>query len=204
MRGGVALRDGRCVAAERPVPDGLRRIVEALLSDLPQALAPDYASELNPQLEAWTAALAARLTRGLLLLIDYGYPRPLYYAPERAMGTLLCHYRHRAHDDPFLWPGLQDITASVDFTAVAEAGVAAGLDLVGYTTQGNFLIGSGMETEFEALRAAEPEGLHRLSQQVQQLTLPGEMGERFQVLGLARGLDAVPTGFSLRDLRNRL
>jgi SAM-dependent MidA family methyltransferase len=109
------------------------------------AQAPGYGSEINLRLPPWLKALGLSLDAGLVLLVDYGYPRAAYYQPDRTMGTLMCHLRHQAHDDPYTHIGLQDITAHVDFTAVAEAGVAAGFDLAGFTTQAHFLIGCGID-----------------------------------------------------------
>jgi SAM-dependent MidA family methyltransferase len=136
------------------------------------------------------------LRRGALLLMDYGYPRAAYYHPERSMGTLMCHYRQRAHADVFLYPGLQDITAHVDFTAVAEAGTASGLELAGYTTQAHLLMALGVAGLADAdMRAA---------QQVKLLTLPEEMGERFKAIGFTRDVDAPLRGFGLLDLSRQL
>lgn len=178
--------------------------VEAILTAC-GPLAPGYCFEINLELEAWIAAVAAALERGLILLVDYGYPRREYYHPERSGGTLMCHYRHRAHDDPLILPGLQDITAHVDFTAVAEAGTRAGLEVAGYATQAWFLLGSGLqELAARALEGAPDVERARISHQVQRLTLPGEMGERFKVMALARDLDQLLGGFSLRDERGRL
>ncbi|MGH8369705.1 MAG: class I SAM-dependent methyltransferase, partial [Gammaproteobacteria bacterium] len=117
----------------RPPAPELRDALAALEASLPSPLAIGYSSELCLRLPAFIRALAGTLERGAMLFVDYGYPRAAYYHPDRSMGTLMCHYRQRAHDDPFLYPGLQDITAHVDFTAVAEAGVAKGLELAGYT-----------------------------------------------------------------------
>ena len=163
-----------------------------------------YSSEINLRLEPWLRALVERMRRGYLLLIDYGYPRHEYYHPERDQGTLICHYRHRAYADSYLLPGLQDMTANVDFSALAEAGRRNGLHLVGYTTQAHFLIDSGLE---RLLAASDPDDVQRhlqLMQGVKKLTLPSEMGERFKVMALA--LDAPPglSGFATRDLRARL
>lgn len=202
----------RCVAWEAPhfvwrdVPAdaALSRAVAELQADLDAPLPNDYSSELNTALPGWVSSLAAALECGVALLIDYGYPRREYYLPERSMGTLMCHYRHRVHDDPLIMTGLQDITAHVDFTAVAKAGLAAGLGLAGYTTQAHFLLGSGLP---ELAAASNPDNLHAhltLTDQIKTLTLPGEMGERFKVLALARGIDVPLRGFALRDLRNRL
>jgi SAM-dependent MidA family methyltransferase len=138
------------------------------------------------------------------LFIDYGYPRHEYYAPERRTGTLICHYRHRAHDDVFFWPGLQDLTAFVDFTALAEAGEACGMELSGYTSQSLFLLGCGLDEILAGrLESAPDQGLP-LSAEARQLTLPGMMGERFQVMALNRELPMELRGFGLRDLSYRL
>ena len=147
------------------------------------------------------------MERGLALFIDYGYPRSEYYLPERRDGTLMCHYRHRAHGDAFFWPGLQDITAWVDFTALAEAADACDLEVLGYTSQAMFLLGCGLDQVLAEEMAGRADGGLSLSAEARQLTLPGMMGERFQVMGLGRGLDpedAPLCGFSLQDLRYRL
>ncbi|GAB0149534.1 MULTISPECIES: class I SAM-dependent methyltransferase [unclassified Marichromatium] len=177
---------------------GLVEAVEALQA-AGLARAPGYGSEINLRLGPWFAALDGALEHALVLLADYGYPRPLYYHPERDMGTLMCHHRHRAHDDPYRHPGLQDITAHVDFSAVAEAATRAGFGLAGFTTQAHFLIGCGIDT----LLAAAPDPLD-LAQQAKQLLLPDAMGERFKVIGLTRGLDGPWRGFGERDLGDRL
>ncbi|HXG29279.1 MAG TPA: SAM-dependent methyltransferase [Nevskiales bacterium] len=167
-------------------------------------LPPGYASELCTALGPWLTALAQALEAGVLLFIDYGYPRREYYHPERDRGTLLCHYRHHAHDDPLVLPGLQDITASVDFSAVAEAGLAAGLELAGYTSQAYFLFGCGLERLLAEVDPADTRRYLALTGQVKRLTLPGEMGERFQAIALARGLERPLSAFVLFDQRRRL
>ena len=188
----------------RPAPAVLKKAVRQLETERGEAFAHGYRSELHLQLAPWLSAVSVRMTRGLALFIDYGYPRGEYYLPERNEGTLMCHYRHRAHDDPFFWPGLQDITAWVDFTALAEAADACGLDVQGYTTQGMFLAGSGLEAVLQEQAAAAEDGGLALGAEARQLLLPGMMGERFQVMGLGRGLEREPPGFSLLDLRYRL
>ena len=172
---------------------------------------PGYVSEVNLSLGPWMGALAASLRQGLLLLIDYGYEETDYYRAERSMGTLVCHYRHQAHGDPYAHLGLQDITAHVDFSAVARAGQAAGLELAGYTTQAHFLLALGLdELLLERLNGTEVGGDAglKLVLGAKQLVLPAAMGERFRVLGLAKGLTpdgGEPwRGFQLRDLRGRL
>lgn len=151
-----------------------------------------YRSEVLPQLPWWLEAIAGAQRLGAASFIDYGYVRRGFYLPDRRDGTLLCHYRHRAHADPFILPGLQDITASIDFTALAEAGVGAGFEPVAYAFQSEFLIASGLDEVFTAAHAAAPDEVARyaLAQQVKRLTLPGEMGERFQAMLFARELDA--------------
>lgn len=155
---------------------------------LPQPAQGEYVTELNLAARAWVAAWAERLRAGALLLIDYGYPRAEYYLPSRSGGTLLCYYRHHAHGDPFLWPGLNDITAFVDFTAVAEAAFAAGLDVLGYASQAQFLFNCGVLDCLDRRGPRESADYIRAARAVQRLTAPQEMGELFKVLALGRGL----------------
>ena len=144
------------------------------------------------------------LERGVLLFIDYGFGEAEYYHPQRTEGTLMCHYRHRAHADPFFWPGLQDITAHVDFSAVLRAGLQTGLTLLGYTTQAHFLVNLGI-TDLLARTPPEPAaGYLRLAAQVQKLLSPSEMGELFKVIALGRGVDAPLSGFARGDLSRLL
>lgn len=185
---------------ERPAPEPLAAVVAAIEHEC-GPLPDGYASEACLVLPDWLAAAADRLEAGMLLLIDYGMSRCEYYLPERMAGTLRCHYRHRVHDDPFVWPGLQDITAQVDFTAVAAAAQAAGLEVAGYTTQAHFLLATGLDRLLGGEGA--PPSLER-AQQAKQLVLPGEMGERFKAIALTRGIEAPLCGFALRDLRARL
>lgn len=189
-------------------PPTMQAQVQALLSSLEQQLPAGYCSELNTSLSAWLQAVTGSMQKGIALLIDYGHSRRDYYLPQRRDGTLICHYQHRAHSDPFSWPGLTDISASVDFTALAEAADHCGLEVSGYTTQAMFLLACGLDkilAEFELL--SERERL-AMNNQVRRLTLPEEMGERFQVMALSRELDENLcddlTGFSLSDLLYRL
>jgi SAM-dependent MidA family methyltransferase len=162
-----------------------------------------YETELNLNLQPWLKALSNSLQQGVILLIDYGYTRQEYYQPARVMGTLRCHYQHRAHNNPFFYPGLQDITAHVDFTAVAEAAYESGLKVAGFTTQAHFLMASGLlEMSLDA-DAPMIEQLHT-AQQIKTLTLPNEMGETFKVMALSKQLDLPLIGFHLRDLRHQL
>ncbi|MDT8319894.1 MAG: SAM-dependent methyltransferase [Xanthomonadales bacterium] len=192
--------DGGFDWAYRPAPAELERAVRALGVDF----ADGYRSEILLHLSAWLAAMTQRLSRGLALFIDYGYPRSEYYLPERRDGTLMCHYRHRAHDDVFFWPGLQDITAWVDFTALAEAADGCGLEVEGYTSQAMFLLGCGMDRILTAeMETAEDGGL-AIGMEAKQLTLPALLGERFKAMGLGRGIERPLRGFSLQDLRHQL
>jgi SAM-dependent MidA family methyltransferase len=165
------------------------------------ATRPGYSSEINLRLGPWVAALGAALSAGLVLLMDYGYPERAYYQPDRVMGTLMCHLRHRAHGDPYRHIGLQDITAHVDFSAVARAGDAARLTLAGFTTQAHFLIGCGIDALLGGVHGAPDLDVALAAKQ---LLLPAAMGERFKVLGLTKGLGGPWRGFSVRDLSDRL
>lgn len=163
-----------------------------------------YCSEVLPQLPYWIQAVAGTMKRGGMLFIDYGYPRGEYYLPERDDGTLVCHYRHRAHGDYFVWPGLQDLTASVDFTALAEAGTSAGFRLAGYCSQASFLLANGLADYIADYENGSDEiARYRESQMIKKLVLPGEMGERFQFMGFAKGVD-FSSAFSQGDLSYRL
>jgi len=201
---GVTWQLGQLELAETRAAPQLHARVRALEQELDTSFASGYCSEWHPTLGPWIAALGQTLARGALLLIDYGLPRRELYATERSTGTLLCHFRHRFHDDALARPGLQDITAWVDFTAVAEAGVAAGLELAGYTTQAQFLIGCGIEHWLRDVADLDTVQRVNLSRQVMLLTLPGEMGERFKAIAFTRGLDSSLRGFSARDLSHQL
>ena len=173
--------------------------VRALSGHLPD----HYRSEINLAMDGWLTSVAEMMDQAAMLIIDYGFPRREYYHAQREQGTLMCHYRHRSHDDPFVYPGLQDITAHVDFTAVAEAAHAAGLQVAGYNTQAMFLLANGLDTMLQSSDVNDPEFL-RLARQVKTLTMPGEMGELFKVMALTRGYDQALQGFQLQDLRARL
>ena len=163
-----------------------------------------YVSEFSGVLQPWLRTVSEQLQQGMLLLIDYGYPQHEYYHAQHSSGTLMCHYRQRAHTDYLLWPGLQDITAHVDFTAVAEAAVNAGLEVSGYTTQTYFLLDCGLDQLLQALDMEDTVGYLKQAQQAKTLILPGEMGERFKCIGLTRGIESPVPGFRMQDFRNRL
>ncbi|MFQ5468761.1 MAG: class I SAM-dependent methyltransferase [Gammaproteobacteria bacterium] len=163
-----------------------------------------YISEINLSGTDWVKSVASVLSSGMVLIIDYGFPRHEYYHPQRDHGTLMCHYQHRALEDPFVNVGLQDITSHVDFTALAEAAVAAGLNVAGYTTQAHFLVAAGITELLQDSNDNDPQSQIELTQQVKKLTMPGEMGEKFKVLALMKEIDALPLGFRFQDLRHKL
>ena len=165
---------------------------------------PDgYITERSHYAMTWIANVAERLKRGLLILIDYGYSGSEYYHRDRVDGTLMCHYRHHAHSDPFWYPGLQDITAHVDFSALAEAGRLSGLEIVGFSSQEAFLLSLGILEIAEKIDDSASSRF-RVSQEIQQLATTFGMGERFKVLGLAKGIQQPPLGFHLRNRRDQL
>jgi len=194
---GVAARDGALCWADRPARGRVLEAAQAL--DLPVPEDGEYVTELNLAGGAWIREWAARMERGLMLLVDYGYPRAEYYLPSRSNGTLLCYYRHRAHGEALRWPGLNDITAFVDFTAVAEAGFEAGLDVLGYTNQAHFLFNCGILEALERRGPQESADYIRAARAVQRLTAPHEMGELFKVLALGRRLPMPLQGFARGD-----
>ncbi len=188
----------------RPADAFLSQAVRHVERQLDHRFEDGYRSEVLPQLPYWIQAVSGGLQRGAMLFVDYGYPRREYYLPERTDGTLRAFYRHRTHNDPLAWPGLQDVTASVDFTALAEAGVAAGFELAGYCSQASFLLGNGMAGVLSRIEKIEDE-LERMRRQneVKQLTLPVHMGERFQAMGFSKGVQ-FGAAFLVGDMSFRL
>ncbi|MEW5790910.1 MAG: class I SAM-dependent methyltransferase [Pseudomonadota bacterium] len=186
---------GETFAWDRAAPTGA--LAERLTQLAPRLAAP-YQSEVNLAAEAWIADLGGRLRTGALLLVDYGFPAAEYYHLQRSMGTLMCHYRHHAHGDPLRLVGLQDITAHVDFSAVAAAGERAGLTLLGYASQAQFLLDAGLREVLMASSSPDSAVQMALANQVKRLTLPSEMGELFKVLALGRGLLGPLPGFGGR------
>ena len=196
---GVTVRaDGAFDHAKRPAEGELLAAARAL--DLP----PGYRSEINLASRALVQTLAESVTRGALLFVDYGFPAAELYHPQRSTGTLMCHYRHRAHDDPFALPGLQDITAHVDFTAVAEAAVAAGASVLGYTSQAQFLINCGITDLLSATPAEDARAYAPLASQAQKLLSPAEMGELFKAIAIGRGIALPLLGFQRGDRTHTL
>ena len=197
---GVTWQLGQLDWSEVHADPALEAAVREIEFNLGEPFADGYTSELNLRLNPWIAGIAAALREGVALFIDYGLPRRQYYSSARRDGTLLCHFRHRFHDDSLINVGVQDIGAWVDFTAVAEAAVAAGMGVVGYTTQAHFLIGNGIEKFLAPHDDEDLAARLQLARQAMLLTLPGEMGERFKVIGLSNGVSAPLRGFSVRDL----
>jgi SAM-dependent MidA family methyltransferase len=159
-------------------------------------LGAPYETEIGLVARAWMKLVAGRIARGALLVVDYGFPEREYYHPQRAAGTLMCHYRHRAHGDPFLHPGLQDITAHVDFTALARAAREAGLEVLGYANQAQFLVNCGIT---EVLEQYDPQDVARYApraSEAHKLLSPAEMGEIFKVLAVGRGVPRPLLGFA--------
>jgi SAM-dependent MidA family methyltransferase len=197
--------DGRFIRSDRPADALLVAATRHVERQLPAPFVDGYRSELLPQLPYWMQAVVGGMQRGALLFIDYGHPRAEYYQPQRHDGTLRAFRRHHVSDDVFAWPGLQDITASVDFTALAEAGEGAGFDFSGYCSQASFLIGNGLAENLAAAeaRAHDEAARFALRQQAKQLTLPDAMGERFQAIGFQRDVE-FGTAFLVGDLSWRL
>ena len=162
--------------------------------------ANNYTSEISCLISSWIKTIAAQLTKGVLLIIDYGFSEREYYHPQRNSGTLMCHYQHRAHDNPLILPGLQDITAHIDFSLVANAAAENNLEVLGFCTQAFFLLSCGILD----LIPKNPRDHIRANQAIKQLTLPHEMGELFKVMALGRDIDTSLIGFSMQDLRERL
>lgn len=204
MRQCVRADDGGFSWDEEPASDVLARAVTAVEADLGRPLRDGFTSEVSLAAANWIADVAAALADGMMFLFDYGVTRREYYAAERSGGWLRCHFRHHAHNDPFVLAGIQDITAWVDFTAAAEAAAAAGLDIAGYSAQAQFLMSGGLDAAMSGFGSLAPERQFALSQQVKTLTLPGEMGENFKCLALRRGDVAVPSAFALADRAHTL
>ena len=193
MERGVSLAGGRLAWSERPASGELLETAKGLSVQAP------YESEIGLVARAWMRELATRLDEGVIFVIDYGFPRHEYYHPQRSMGTLMCHYRHQAHGDPFAHPGEEDLTAHVDFTALASVACDAGLEVLGYATQAQFLVNCGIT---EVLGEANLDNaLHYapLAAEAQKLLSPSEMGELFKVLAVGRGMARPLLGFARGD-----
>lgn len=203
----VIWQDDKLVEQLQTASDALTAKVKAL--NIPLEATP-YTSEINPNLDGWFKALANCLDKGVVLLADYGYPQKEYYLADRNKGTLICHYQHLVNEAPLLYSGLQDITANVDFTAVAESADLAGFDVAGFTSQASFLSNTGLEKFFmQALDKTPndqyaPNDQYKLAQQVRTLSMPSEMGERFKFIALSKAYKNSILGFNENDQRYRL
>jgi SAM-dependent MidA family methyltransferase len=190
--------------SRKPAPEMLAMAVEKIETNIGEALPPGYQSEISLGLPDWIGQIAKCLDKGLVLLFDYGVSRREYYSRERNQGWLRCHFRHHAHNEPLIYPGIQDLTSWVDFTAVAESAVDHGLDVAGYVTQAQFLINGGLEDELAGIADLAVADQLELSRQVKLLTLPGEMGENFKCIGLGCGELTGVTAFSSADRAHTL
>lgn len=203
-RGVACAPAGGFAFADRPADDAFAGRVRRTLEQVwGEGAAPrgDYVSEVGEQAAGWVATIAGRLARGAMLLFDYGFPRAEYYHPHRSTGTLQCHYRHRVHGDPFLWPGLQDITAHVDFTAVAGAARDAGLAALGFASQARFLLDCGLLDRLAALPRSDAREWAKQAQAAQMLLSEAEMGELFKAIAFGRDVPDDAPGFATRDRR---
>ena len=198
----VEVTDGAFKDVPGPQNLELARWVSALEARLGRPLPPGYVSERNRLADAWVASLAQALCAGAAFVFDYGYEERDFYHPERVQGTLLCHYRHRAHSNPYMLPGLQDVTSSVDLSALARAAAHAGFSVAGYTTQAWFLMGNDLEGWMSDATPGTPDYIARAGA-VRTLTMPGEMGERIKLMVLTKGIDDVLVE-QTRDSRFRL
>jgi SAM-dependent MidA family methyltransferase len=204
MQQRVAACDEAFEMVESNAPAPLKRRVETIESELRASLPDGYASEVCLAVPGWVSGLSSVLDEGVAFLFDYGVSRREYYAAERSDGWLRCHFRHHAHNDPLVLPGIQDLTAWVDFTAVAEAALAANFDIAGYSAQAQFLMAGGLDAEIRGFAELSLEEQLELSGQVKTLTLPGEMGEHFKCMALRKGAVEAPSGFSLADRTHTL
>ena len=195
---GVVEDRGDLVWGKRLLIDGA---LKAAIDNLDLRVDGEYRSEINLFLRPWIKSVSRCLKQGVLLLIDYGFPRHEYYHSQRSQGTVMCHYRHRAFDDPLSYPGIHDITAHVDFTAVAEAASDEGMDVMGFANQAGFLMSCGLQT---LLTRGNTVAEYQQAQQVKYLTLPSEMGELFKVMACGRGISMELLGFRHNDQLHRL
>jgi len=195
----VATDGEKLVVVEVEAPPPLANAVQEIEGNLGERLADGYVSEVSLAAPQWIQDLAGTLRQGVVFLFDYGVSQHEYYSAERSEGWLRCHFRHHAHNDPFILPGIQDLTAWVDFSAVASAAVNNGLDVAGYVTQAHFLVGGGLDAELADFSELPIDAQLKLSGQVKLLTLPGEMGENFKCLGLSRDVAAQLDAFTFAD-----
>ena len=183
-----------------PCSDNIKNIIDDMHIDLP----PGYESEINLAAQSWVHSLGKILSKGIIIIIDYGYPQHEYYHPDRNSGSLMCFYQHHSHTNPLILTGLQDITSHVDFTAIATSATKSGLQVSGYTTQAFFLFGCGIESISTTTDDDDAINQLEINTQIKKLTLPSEMGERFKAMALTKELNIKLIGFSLSDQRAKL
>jgi SAM-dependent MidA family methyltransferase len=206
-RGGGWLERGVAVDAAGALGFADRQLASPSLRERARERFPesgDYVSEISPSAEALVSSLAQRCERGLMLFFDYGFPAAELYHPQRTAGTLLAHHRHRSLADPFFRPGLADLTAHVDFTAMAHAGAAAGMTVAGFTTQARFLVNCGILDALARVGDPQSSAYLRAASAVQTLTSPAEMGELVKALAFTRGIASELVGFREGDRAHRL
>ncbi len=182
----------------------LLNAIKKITHPMAEPLATNYQTEINLQLTGWINSLSDILHHGVAFIIDYGFPRHEYYHPDRSQGTLMCHFQHHAHPNPLILPGVQDITAHVDFTSVAENAIDAGFSVMGYTHQAYFLLGGGIEKYLLDIDQNDIRTYLEYSQQIKKLTMPNEMGELFKCIALGKRMDISLMGFSMIDQRAKL
>jgi SAM-dependent MidA family methyltransferase len=199
---GVCANEGQLAWSDRPAGGAVLAAAQAIPVELPPS--GRYESELALFARAWMRSLARLLERGAILVVDYGFPAREYFHPQRSMGTLACHYRHRAHGDPFFLPGLQDVTAHVDFSALADAAADGGMEVLGFANQARFLVNCGITDLLAGEDPANPKRYLPASAAVQKLLSPAEMGELFKVLAVGRSVEHPLRGFSSGDRSHAL
>jgi len=200
----VGFDDGKLVSRYMDAANNTVEKITVIQQRSEMTFTDNYNSEYNPAISGWLSAVESKIKNMVMLLIDYGYNENEYYHPDRNNGTLMCYYQHRAHENYFWWPGLQDITTFVNFTDVAYSAVDTGLEVSGYTTQAAFLLANGLSELHEQQVTDDVQQQIKLSQQIKTLTLPSEMGDRFKVMALTKKYGEPLSGFSMLDLRNRL
>ena len=199
---GVCANEGQLAWCDRPANGLVLTHAKEIEIEIPPS--GRYESELALFARAWMRSLGRFLERGAILVVDYGFPQREFFHPQRSMGTLACHYRHRVHGDPFFLPGLQDITAHVDFSALARAAADAGLEVLGYASQAQFLVNCGITELLERENPGDPRRYLPAASAAQKLLLPSEMGELFKVLAVGRGVEAPLLGFTSGDRTHAL
>jgi SAM-dependent MidA family methyltransferase len=199
---GVCANEGQLAWSDRPAEDSVLIAAKEIDIEIPPS--GRYESELALVARAWMRSLGRVLERGAILVIDYGFPAREYFHPQRSMGTLACHYRHHVHDDPFYLPGLQDVTAHVDFSALARAAADARLEVLGYANQARFLVNCGITDLLAGENPADPKRYLPAAATAQKLLSPSEMGELFKVLAVGKGVSKPLLGFSSGDRSHAL